>query len=227
MKILLNKVYEIIYAYLVEMSSFYRVSMHSIQITLKRILDFTIALLLLVFLSPVLLACALAIYLSGKHSILFKQQRPGLKGKIFSIYKFQTMIPQFPGDEKLDHERITRLGSFMRKTSLDELPQLFNVLKGDLSLVGPRPLLIEYLPLYNEKQKKRHNVKPGITGWAQINGRNAISWEQKFDYDVWYVENWSLLLDLKILALTFAKVIKRSGVNAGEKITMEKFKGTH
>lgn len=201
--------------------------MHSIQIILKRILDFTIALVLLVLLSPVLIACSLAIYLSGEHRILFKQRRPGLNEKIFSIYKFQTMTPQAPGEEKSDHERITKLGSFMRKTSLDELPQLFNVLKGDLSLVGPRPLLIEYLPLYNEKQKKRHLVKPGITGWAQVNGRNAISWEQKFDYDVWYVENWSLLLDVKILVLTFAKVLKRSGVNAGENLTMEKFKGSH
>lgn len=136
------------------------------------------------------------------------------------------MKTQKNGENLPDHQRMTKIGSFMRKTSLDELPQLFNVIKGELSLVGPRPLLVEYLPLYNNKQKKRHLVKPGITGWAQVNGRNAISWEQKFDYDVWYVENWSLALDLKILALTFFKVIKRSGVNASSEITMEKFKGS-
>jgi undecaprenyl phosphate N,N'-diacetylbacillosamine 1-phosphate transferase len=158
--------------------------------------------------------------------VLFTQDRPGFHEKIFKIFKFRTMKTQKNGENLPDHQRMTKIGSFMRKTSLDELPQLFNVIKGELSLVGPRPLLVEYLPLYNNKQKKRHLVKPGITGWAQVNGRNAISWEQKFDYDVWYVENWSLALDLKILALTFFKVIKRSGVNASSEITMEKFKGS-
>lgn len=200
--------------------------MRSIQLLLKRVLDLVIALIALVLLSPLLLICSLVLYFSGDHSVLFVQKRPGLNGKIFSIYKFQTMIPQRPGEEKSDHERMTKIGRFLRKTSLDELPQLFNVIMGDLSLVGPRPLLVEYLPLYNEEQKKRHWVKPGITGWAQINGRNAISWEQKFDYDVWYVKNWSLFLDIKILVLTLVKVLKRSGVDAGDNLTMEKFKGS-
>lgn len=201
--------------------------MRSIQLFIKRVMDLSLAIVALIILSPVFLGCMVVLYFTGDHSIFFVQKRPGLNEKIFSIYKFQTMIPQKPGEEKSDHERMTNIGRILRKTSLDELPQLINVLRGDLSLVGPRPLLVEYLPLYNEEQKKRHLVKPGITGWAQINGRNAISWEQKFDYDVWYVKNWSLLLDIKILAMTLVKVVKRSGVNAGENLTMEKFKGSH
>ncbi len=200
--------------------------MHSIQLILKRILDLLISITLLVILSPVFLGCVITLYFFDKHTIFFSQKRPGLNGKIFSIYKFQTMTPQKAGESKADHERITKIGNFLRKSSLDELPQLINVIKGDLSLVGPRPLLIEYLPFYSERQKKRHLVKPGITGWAQINGRNAISWEQKFDYDIWYVENWSLILDIKILLLTLVKVINKSGVNAGKNVTMEKFKGS-
>lgn len=201
--------------------------MNSIQLTIKRLFDIITSSVILLIFSPVLLLCGIAIKLVNKTPAFFIQKRPGYQGKIFKILKFQTMVPQKPGEDLPDHQRITKLGNFLRKSSLDELPQLINVLKGDISLVGPRPLLVEYLPLYNERQKKRHLVRPGITGWAQINGRNAISWEKKFDYDVWYVENWSLLLDLKILALTFLKVIKRSGVNAGSEVTMEKFKGSN
>lgn len=196
------------------------------QLPLKRIFDFIAALAALVILSPLMVLCAVAIKLIDRSPVLFTQDRPGFNGEIFKIYKFQTMLPQKIGSNLPDHFRITRLGAFLRRASLDELPQLFNVLRGELSLVGPRPLLVEYLPLYSDKQKKRHLVKPGITGWAQVNGRNAISWEQKFDYDLWYVENWSLTLDIKILALTFLKVIKRSGVNASSEMTMEKFKGS-
>lgn len=196
------------------------------KLFLKRSLDLVITLPLLIICLPLFIVCALLIPLLGKTSVFFIQKRPGHQEKIFKIFKFQTMTPQKTGENLPDQARMTRIGSFLRKTSLDELPQLLNVIKGDLSLVGPRPLLVEYLPLYNDKQKKRHWVKPGITGWAQVNGRNAISWEQKFEYDVWYVENWSLLLDLKILVLTFLKVIKRSGVNAGTNVTMEKFEGT-
>ena len=159
--------------------------------------------------------------------ILFRQQRPGLDGKIFDIYKFRTMINEKNENGELlpDEQRLKGIGKFIRSASLDELPQIFNVLKGEMSFVGPRPLLIEYLPLYNERQKKRHNVKPGITGWAQVNGRNAISWEQKFEYDVWYVENQSFWLDIKILWMTFLKVIKRSDISSDSSATMEKFMG--
>lgn len=160
--------------------------------------------------------------------ILFKQQRPGLNGKPFQLYKFRTMTDKRDSAGKLmpDCERLTSFGRFLRKYSLDELPQLFNVIKGDLSLVGPRPLLMEYLPLYTKEQAKRHLVKPGITGWAQVNGRNAISWEEKFKLDVWYVENQTFLLDFKILFLTFWKVATSEGVNQSTNVTMESFKGS-
>ncbi|MBY0414794.1 MAG: sugar transferase [Bdellovibrionales bacterium] len=200
--------------------------MNPVQTFLKRSLDLLIASSILILASPIFIACSLAIVIFDGFPVLFTQDRPGFHGKIFKIFKFRTMNVQRPGEDLSDHHRMTKLGTFMRKTSLDELPQVLNVIKGDLSLVGPRPLLIEYLPLYNERQKKRHTMKPGITGWAQVNGRNTISWEQKFDYDVWYVENWSLGLDLKILVLTFLKVAKRSGVNASSQVTMEKFKGS-
>ena len=159
--------------------------------------------------------------------IFFRQLRPGYKGKTFNIYKFRTMTNKKDKEGNLltDEERLVGVGKFIRSTSLDELPQLFNILKGEMSFVGPRPLLVEYLPLYNERQKRRHDVKPGITGWAQINGRNAISWEQKFEYDVWYVENQSFWLDMKILLMTFLKVIKRSDVSSASSATMEKFTG--
>lgn len=171
---------------------------------------------------------AILIYFGMGRPVLFKQQRPGLHGKIFSINKFRTMTnaKDEQGNLLPNDQRITKLGQFLRKLSLDELPQLFNVLKGDLSLVGPRPLLVEYLDLYTPEQARRHDVKPGITGWAQVNGRNAITWEEKFKHDVWYVDNQSFWLDLKILLMTALKVIKSDGVNKSENVTMEKFKGT-
>lgn len=195
------------------------------QIFLKKVLDLSVALLLIICLWPLFLILSLLILFIDGAPVLFKQARPGLNEKIFHVFKFRTMH-ELKNDTWSNNQSVTRLGQFMRKTSLDELPQLFNVIKGELSLVGPRPLLVEYLPLYNERQKKRHSVKPGITGWAQVNGRNAISWEQKFEYDVWYVENWSFLLDLKIIFLTFLKIIKPAGVNASDNVTMEKFKGS-
>jgi undecaprenyl phosphate N,N'-diacetylbacillosamine 1-phosphate transferase len=160
--------------------------------------------------------------------ILFRQKRPGKDEKIFGIYKFRTMTNDTDENGNLlpDEQRLVGIGKFIRSTSLDELPQLFNVLRGEMSFVGPRPLLIEYLDLYNDKQKRRHDVKPGITGWAQVNGRNAISWEQKFDYDVWYVDNQSFWLDMKILWMTFLKVIRRSDISSNTSATMEKFTGS-
>jgi undecaprenyl phosphate N,N'-diacetylbacillosamine 1-phosphate transferase len=189
---------------------------------IKIIFDRTLALFLIVLFIPFYIVVSLAIWVKMGRPILFKQKRPGLNGKIFSIYKFRTMNnnAHLP-----DEQRIGSTGKFIRSTSLDELPQLFNVLKGEMSFVGPRPLLVEYLELYSDEHKKRHNVKPGITGWAQVNGRNAISWEQKFTYDVWYVENQSFLLDMKILWMTFLKVLKRSGISSETSVTMEKYQG--
>jgi undecaprenyl phosphate N,N'-diacetylbacillosamine 1-phosphate transferase len=189
---------------------------------IKTIFDKTLALVLIVLFLPFYIIVTVTILLKIGRPILFKQERPGLNGKIFSIYKFRTMSnnPHLP-----DEHRLSPTGKFIRSTSLDELPQLFNVLKGEMSFVGPRPLLVEYLELYSDEHKKRHNVKPGITGWAQVNGRNAISWEQKFDYDVWYVENQSFLLDMKILWLTFLKVLNRSGISSSNSVTMEKYEG--
>ncbi len=171
---------------------------------------------------------AILIYFNMGRPVLFKQQRPGLHGEIFSIYKFRTMTNNRDNEGNLlpNDQRITKLGRFLRKLSLDELPQLFNVLKGDISLVGPRPLLVEYLDHYTPEQARRHDVKPGITGWAQVNGRNAITWEEKFKYDVWYVDNQSILLDLKILFLTVVKVFKREGINSANEQFVEKFKGS-
>jgi len=195
---------------------------------LKRLFDILLALLLIVLFLPFYIVVSLLILLKMGRPILFRQQRPGYKEKIFGIYKFRTMTNDVDENGELlpDEKRLVGVGKFIRSTSLDELPQIFNVLKGDMSFVGPRPLLIEYLPLYNEEQKKRHNVKPGITGWAQVNGRNAISWEQKFAYDVWYVEHQSFLLDMKILWMTFLKVLKRSDISSDTSATMEKFKGS-
>lgn len=198
----------------------------SIQKLIKRAIDLLVAIALLVIISPLFLALCVLIYIRMGSPVFFIQKRPGKNGKIFSIIKFRTMLNQPKGRELSDFDRLTKLGSVMRKLSLDEIPQLINVIKGDLSLVGPRPLLIEYLPFYNNRQRLRHSVLPGITGWAQVNGRNTISWEEKFEYDVWYVENWSLALDFKILYLTFFKVIKKEGVNTSEIVTMEKFKGS-
>jgi undecaprenyl phosphate N,N'-diacetylbacillosamine 1-phosphate transferase len=195
---------------------------------LKSFFDKTLALVLIILFSPIYLIVSLLIYKKMGSPILFRQKRPGYKEKIFGIYKFRTMTNEKNefGNLLPDEERLVGIGKFIRSTSLDELPQLFNVLKGEMSFVGPRPLLIEYLDLYNDEQKRRHDVKPGITGWAQVNGRNAISWEQKFDYDVWYVDNQSFWLDIKILWMTFLKVVKRSDVSSTTCVTMEKFTGT-
>ena len=194
---------------------------------LKKTFDLTIAFFALLLLLPVLMLITLMIRSKLGSPIFFKQPRPGLNGKIFNIYKFRTMTNDRDKDGILlsDKIRLTKFGKFLRSTSLDELLSLWNVLKGDMSLVGPRPLLVEYLPLYSTKQARRHEVKPGITGWAQVNGRNAISWDEKFDLDVWYVDNQSIWLDIKILFLTIKKVITRSGINQDGQATMEKFKG--
>ena len=194
----------------------------------KSLFDKTLALFLIILFSPIYIVISLLIFFKMGSPILFRQKRPGYKEKIFGIYKFRTMTNEKDefGNLLPDDKRLVGIGKFIRSTSLDELPQLFNVLKGEMSFVGPRPLLEEYLPLYNEKQKRRHDVKPGITGWAQVNGRNAISWEQKFDYDVWYVDNQSFWLDIKILWLTFLKVVKRSDISSSTSSTMEKFTGS-
>jgi undecaprenyl phosphate N,N'-diacetylbacillosamine 1-phosphate transferase len=194
---------------------------------LKFLFDKTLALLLILLFLPIYLTLSLLILINMGRPILFRQLRPGYKEKIFAIYKFRTMTNERDETGALlsDEKRVIGLGKFIRSTSLDELPQLFNVLKGEMSFVGPRPLLIEYLPQYNNEQKRRHNVLPGITGWAQVNGRNAISWEQKFKYDVWYVDHQSFLLDMRILLMTFLKVIRRSDINSRNSATMEKFKG--
>ena len=189
---------------------------------IKTLFDKTLALLLITLFVPLYIIISIAILIKMGRPILFKQKRPGLDDKVFSIYKFRTMNNNH---HLTDGERIVGIGKFIRSTSLDELPQLFNVLKGEMSFVGPRPLLVEYLELYSDKHKKRHDVKPGITGWAQVNGRNAISWEQKFEYDVWYVENQSFWLDMKILWMTFLKVVKRSDISSNTSATMEKFEG--
>ncbi|RIO11228.1 sugar transferase [Mammaliicoccus sciuri] len=195
---------------------------------MKRIFDISLSCLILLFASPlIVLTYILVIICMGKPAI-FKQLRPGYLGKAFNIYKFRTMLntTDVNGNLLPNEERRHPVGNFIRKTSLDELPQLINVVKGDISLVGPRPLLMDYLPLYNEYQRKRMNVKPGITGWAQINGRNAISWEKKFELDVWYVENQSFKLDMFILYKTIQNVVKRKDINASDNISMTKFKGT-
>lgn len=194
----------------------------------KSIFDKTLALFLIILFSPIYIIVSLLIFFKMGSPILFRQKRPGYKEKIFGIYKFRTMTNEKDefGNLLPDEKRLVGIGKFIRSTSLDELPQLFNVLKGEMSFVGPRPLLVEYLHLYNQKQKRRHDVKPGITGWAQVNGRNAISWEQKFDYDVWYVDNQSFWLDIKILWLTFLKVVKRSDISSSTSSTMEKFTGS-
>lgn len=193
----------------------------------KPTLDRILALGLIILFAPLMALIAAMIAMTMGRPVLFCQQRPGIGEKIFTIYKFRTMSDA--RDEKgnilPDEKRLKGFGKLIRSMSLDELPQLFNILKGDMSFVGPRPLLIEYLPLYNEYQKKRHLVKPGITGWAQVNGRNAITWQQKFEYDVWYVQNLSFWLDMKILWMTAIKVLKREGINQKGQATMEKFTG--
>ncbi|EAI4447930.1 undecaprenyl phosphate N,N'-diacetylbacillosamine 1-phosphate transferase [Campylobacter lari] len=193
---------------------------------LKRVFDFFLALILLIIFLPFIVFIGIVLKIV-QGSVLFKQARPGLNEKIFYIYKFKTMSDETDENGELlpDELRLKPFGKLVRSLSLDELPQLFNVLKGDMSFIGPRPLLVEYLPLYNQEQKKRHDVRPGITGWAQINGRNAISWEQKFKYDVEYVQNCSFLFDLKIFFMTIVKVLKRSGVNKKGVATTDKFNG--
>ncbi|WP_375547272.1 sugar transferase [Pseudomonas auratipiscis] len=195
---------------------------------MKRILDFLGALFGLIVLSPVILLLAWLIKRKLGSPVLFRQVRPGLNGAPFEMVKFRTMRDAYnaQGEPLPDSERMTPFGSFLRSSSLDELPELWNVLKGEMSLVGPRPLLMEYLPLYDQRQKRRHLARPGVTGWAQINGRNALSWEDKFELDVWYVENRSTWLDLKIIALTVKKVLKRDGISAQGEVTMSKFTGS-
>ncbi len=194
---------------------------------LKPLCDFLLALSLIIVLSPLLVLIILLLYVFNQKNVFFFQDRPGKNEKVFRIVKFKTMTDQRDDFGQLlpDGLRLTKMGKFIRKTSLDELPQLINVLKGDMSFIGPRPLLVSYLPLYNEVQKKRHLIKPGITGWAQVNGRNTISWEKKFEYDVWYVDHLSFLLDLKIILLTVKKVIKSEGINTDGQATTESFKG--
>lgn len=194
----------------------------------KRSIDAILSLVAIIILSPVLAIVALLVRIKLGGSVIFKQQRPGLNEKIFTMYKFRTMTDERDADGNLlpDEVRLTKFGKALRATSLDELPELFNILKGDMAIVGPRPLLVQYLPLYNAQQKKRHCVRPGITGYAQINGRNSISWEEKFDYDIYYVANIAITLDISILFKTFKTVIKRDGINSESDATMEDFKGT-
>ncbi|BFL84865.1 sugar transferase [Shewanella baltica] len=196
---------------------------------MKRLFDFFVALCALFTLLPVIIVVAVLIRFKLGSPILFTQDRPGLNGQIFKMMKFRTMLDAKDkhGNSLPDDERMTKFGAFLRSTSLDELPGLFNVLKGDMSLVGPRPLLVQYLPLYSPDQARRHNLRPGITGWAQVNGRNAISWDQKFKLDVWYVDNQSFLLDFKILLLTVKKVFVREGISADGHVTIEPFKGSN
>ena len=194
---------------------------------MKRLFDFLISFVALLFLMPIFLLIALLVRVKIGSPIFFIQLRPGLHGNAFSMIKFRTMNNSFSATGELlsDAERLTRFGRFLRTTSLDELPELWNVIKGDMSLVGPRPLLMEYLSLYSSEQFRRHNLRPGITGWAQVNGRNAISWQERFKYDVWYVENQSFWLDLKIMWITIKKVFAREGISADGEVTSPKFTG--
>lgn len=193
----------------------------------KRLLDVVVSGLFLLLSIPLLIICIILLYFANHGSVFFLQPRPGLNGSVFIIIKFKTMtdIKDEKGNLLPDAERLTNVGYWIRKLSLDEIPQLINVIKGDMSLVGPRPLLVDYLPLYNEQQSTRHNVRPGITGWTQVNGRNALSWNKKFEYDIYYVKHLSFGLDMKILFRTFVKVFKQEGISDGVSQTMEKFKG--
>ena len=190
-------------------------------------LDFVAALIGLLLLSPIFLIVTIGLYFANEGNPFFFQARPGKNGKIFKIFKFKTMNDKKDrnGDLLSDAERLTKVGIFARKTSLDEIPQLLNVIKGDMSIIGPRPLLVQYLPLYSKSQNRRHELRPGITGWAQVNGRNAISWDKKFELDVWYVDHISFLLDVKIILKTIQKVIKSEGINAEDAATIEPFNG--
>lgn len=195
---------------------------------MKRVVDLATSLSILLAILPIMIILAMLVRIKIGYPIIFKQDRPGLNGKVFKLYKFRTMsdVKDENGNLLPDHLRVTKFGTLLRATSLDELPSLLNVLKGDLSLVGPRPLLIQYLPLYSDEQARRHNVRPGITGWAQVNGRNAISWDEKFKLDIWYVDNQSIWLDVKILLLTVKKVLVKEGISAKDHVTMPLFKGT-
>lgn len=195
----------------------------------KRLLDITISLIALIFLLPLMLLIYLLVIINLGNPAFFLQERVGKDNKIFKMIKFRTMKNSTDKNGNLlsDNERVTKFGSFLRSFSLDELPELINILKGDMSLVGPRALLVQYLGLYNDEQIRRHEVLPGLTGWAQINGRNSITWSEKFKLDVWYVDNWSLWLDIKIFFLTFWKVLKREGINQSESVTMEYFNGSN
>ncbi len=195
---------------------------------MKRVFDLVAAFLLTIFVMPILFLVTLFIIVTIGRPVLFKQQRPGLGGQSFYIYKFRTMtnVRDRNNKELPDKDRLTKTGLILRKYSLDELPQLFNVLKGELSIVGPRPLLMEYMDLYTEKQARRHKVPPGITGWAQVNGRNNLSWEERFELDLWYVDNHSFYLDMKIILMTLLKVFRSEGVSQEGHVTMSKFKGT-
>jgi len=200
-----------------------------IYFLLKKGIDIIFALILLVLASPFMLLAAVAIKIESPGPILFKQPRPGKKAIVFTVYKFRTMRVETEKDgiPLSDAERMTRIGSILRKTSIDELPQLFNILRGEMSFIGPRPLLIQYLELYTPEQRRRHEVTPGISGWAQVNGRNTIGWEEKFMYDIWYVENISLWLDMKIIWLTVYNVIRRKDINNSQADTMPYFTGSH
>ncbi|KAA5402841.1 MULTISPECIES: sugar transferase [Bacteroides] len=197
---------------------------------LKRLIDFIVVFGVLVIIWPILLIMTLWLHFANRGAgAFFTQERPGQYGKIFKVIKFKTMTDERDenGDLLPDEKRLTKIGKFIRSTSVDELPQLFNVLKGDMSLIGPRPLLPQYLPLYSKEQARRHEVRPGITGWAQVNGRNAISWTKKFELDVWYVDHCSFLLDLKIIFLTVKKVFVREGISSDTSVTMEPFIGNN
>ena len=194
----------------------------------KRIIDFLLSLIGIIILSPVLLIVSIMVRTKLGSPILFKQERPGLNGKIFKMYKFRTMTNETDENGELlpDEVRLAKFGKFLRSSSLDELPEMFNILKGDMSIVGPRPLLVKYLPLYSERQSHRHDVRPGLTGYAQVNGRNAISWEEKFELDIFYVNNSSFMVDLMIFFKTIKKVFDREGISSGTCVTMEEFKGS-
>lgn len=196
---------------------------------LKRVIDFTLALIALIILSPILLIVAVLVRIKLGSPIIFKQERPGLNEKIFTLYKFRTMTNAKDKDGHLlpDDVRLTSFSKLLRSTSLDELPELINIVKGDMAIVGPRPLLVRYLPLYNDHQKHRHDVRPGFTGYAQVNGRNSITWEEKFDLDVYYTEHVSFLLDIKIILKTVKVVLFREGISSENSVTMEEFRGTY
>ncbi|MFJ5747630.1 sugar transferase [Peribacillus frigoritolerans] len=197
-------------------------------LVLKRILDFVFSMILLIIASPIMFLASIAIKLESKGPSLFKQDRPGKNAEIFTVYKFRTMRIEThrEGRSLTDMERMTKIGSLLRKTSVDELPQLFNILRGEMSFIGPRPLLVNYLEHYSQEQMRRHEITPGISGWAQVNGRNTLSWEEKFKFDLWYVDNISLCLDLKILWLTLYNILNRKGINNSQGNTMPFFTGS-